>query len=155
MTNQKVERVDEIPLILHWLKVMRIAEIIDTIWDPHGNWQGLSYGKLAVLFITYMIHTLNHRLSGMEKWVEKHKTVLEKTTGWKISDKDATDDRLEIMTGDFGLDVEKGLEFQRLPSQHLIQAFELPTTIGRYDTTSVNVHHSKENDLLTFGLSLR
>ena len=65
MKNQKVDRSDEIPLILHWLSVMRIAEIVDTIWQPHGNWQGISYGQLAVLYITYVIHSLNHRLSGM------------------------------------------------------------------------------------------
>lgn len=156
MKKQKIERVDEIPLILHWLKVMRITEIIDTIWHPHGNWQGLSYGKLAVLFITYVIHSLNHRLSGMEEWVIKHKTVLEQITGWEIGDKDATSVRLGIMIGDIGRNVEKSLEFQRQTGKHLIHAFELPTDIGRYDTTSVNVHHSPEqnqNELLSFGLS--
>ena len=106
---------------------MRIAEIIVTHWHLYYNWQGLSYGKLAVLLRTIVIHTRNHRLSGISTWVERHKTVLEKATGWKISDIESTDDRLEIMTGDFGLNVEKNLEFQRLPSQHLIQAFELPT----------------------------
>jgi hypothetical protein len=48
---------------------MRIAEFIDGIWHPHGNRQGLSYGQLAVLFITYVVHFLNHRLSGMEKGI--------------------------------------------------------------------------------------
>jgi hypothetical protein len=48
MKISKIERVDEIPLILHWLKVMRIASIIDSVWQSHGNWQGLSYGQLAV-----------------------------------------------------------------------------------------------------------
>ena len=59
------------------------------------------------------------------------------------------------MTGDFGFDIEKSLEFQRHTEQHLIQAFELPTDIGRYDTTSVNVLNENENALLSFGLSLR
>ncbi len=94
MISQKIERVDEIPLILHWLKIMRVAEIIDAIWLQHGNWKGLSYGQLAVLFITYVINSLSHRFSGMEKWVMEHKTVLEKSTNWKIGEKDATDDRL-------------------------------------------------------------
>jgi hypothetical protein len=57
MANQRIERVDEIPLILHWLKVMRIAEIIDDIWQPHGNWHSISYGQLAALYITYVIHS--------------------------------------------------------------------------------------------------
>lgn len=156
MTNQRVERVDEIPLILHWLKVMRIAEIIDTIWKPHGNWQGLSYGQLAVLFITYVIHCLSHRLSGMEEWVIKHKIVLEQATGWEIDDKDATDDRLGTMIGEVGSIPEKRIEFQRQTGQYLIQAFELPTDLGRYDTTSLNVHHSlekNENGFLSLGHS--
>lgn len=57
MAEQRIERVDDIPLILHWLKKMRIAECIDAIWASHGNRQGLSYGQLAVLFITYVVHS--------------------------------------------------------------------------------------------------
>ncbi len=81
MEKQKIERVDEIPLILNWLTKMRTAEMIDAVWYSHGNWQGLSYGQSAVLFITYVVYTLNHRLSGMEDWVMKHKIILEKITG--------------------------------------------------------------------------
>lgn len=156
MANQRIERVDEIPLILHWLKVMRIAEIIDDIWQPHGNWHSISYGQLAALYITYVSHSLNHHLSGMEEWVMKHKTVLEKTTGWKIGDKDATDDRLGIMVGDIGSTSEQMINFQKQTGQHLIQAFELPTNLGRYDTTSINVYHSKDKNTfnrLSFGHS--
>ena len=82
--------------------------------------------------------------------------VLEKTTGWEIGNKDATDDRLGTMIGDVGSVSEKRLEFQTLTGQHLIQAFELPTNLGRYDTTSFNVYHSEEKntlDLLSFGHS--
>jgi len=156
MKISKIERVDEIPLILHWLKVMRIASIIDSVWQSHGNWQGLSYGQLAVLYITYVINSLTHRLSGMEEWVMEHRIILEKITGWEIGEKDATDDRLGIMMGDFGQTSKKMSEFQRENGQYLIQAFELPTEVGRYDTTTVNVHHSPEKNqqgLLNFGHS--
>jgi hypothetical protein len=30
-----------------------VAELIDRIWPAHGNWKGLSYGQLAVLFIRH------------------------------------------------------------------------------------------------------
>jgi len=156
MAEQRIERVDDIPLILHWLKKMRIAEYIDAIWTPHGNRQGLSYGQLAVLFITYVVHSLNHRLSGMEDWVMKHKAVLQEVTGWKIDDKDATDDRLGAMMGELGGESEKVLEFQRQTGGHIIQAYELPTDLCRYDTTSFNVYHSPEkndNALLKLGYS--
>jgi len=156
MAISKIERVDEIPIVLYWLTEMHIAEIIDSIWQSHGNWQGLSYGQLAVLYITYIINSLTHTLSGMEDWVEEHKVLLEMITGWEIGEKDATDDRIGIMMGDFGSDVDKILEFHQTNGNQIIQAFKLPTEIGRYDTTSVNVHHSKKDDskgLLSLGHS--
>ena len=55
MTEQRIERVDSLPLIVIWLTKMRIQEAIDTIWHPHPYWQGLSYGQLAVLFIAYVL----------------------------------------------------------------------------------------------------
>lgn len=142
MTISKIERVDEIPIVLYWLTNMHIAETIDRVWQSHGNWQGLSYGQLAVLYITYIINSLTHNLYGMEYWVKEHQMILEMVTGWEIFDTDATDDRLGIMMSDFGNDTTKILAFQRGTGQHLIQAFALPTELGRYDTTSVNVHHS-------------
>lgn len=156
MEEQKIERVDEIPLILNWLMKMRTAERIDAVWHSHGNWQGLSYGQLAVLFITYLVYTLNHRLSAMEDWVMKHKIVLEKITGWTIRDKDATDDRLGAMMGSLGEKQEKISVFQKENGKHVIQAYELPTELARYDTTSFNVHHSPGKNgtgLLDFGYS--
>lgn len=143
MMEPKVERVDEIPIILHWLIKMRIDKLIDSIWHPHGNWIGLTYGQLSVLFITYVIYTLNHRLSRMEEWISEHKNVLEKITGWTINEKDATDDRLGILVGELGENDNKIVEFQQINGRHMIQAYELPTEIVRYDTTSFNVYHSK------------
>jgi hypothetical protein len=43
----------------------------------------------------------------MEPWLNQHKTVIQKITGWKIGDKDATDDRLGILTGCLGENDEK------------------------------------------------
>jgi len=96
--EQRIERVDNIPLIVHWLKKMKIHEIIDSVFIPHGNWKGLSYGKSAVVFLTYILHSLCHRQSGVEPWVNEHKAVLETVTGQTINDKDATDDRIGIIS---------------------------------------------------------
>lgn len=154
--KQRIERVDSIPLIIHWLLEMKVHEIMDRVYTPHSNWQGLSYGQLAVLFITYVLHSLTHRLSGMEEWVGQHKKVIEKVTGWKLGDKEATDDRLGIMMEALCEDEDKGIEFQQQIGGHIIQAHDLPTEIGRYDTTSFNVYHDPENrnkGLLNFGHS--
>jgi len=52
--HQRIERVDNIPLILHWLNQMGIVEIIDATWSPHTNWEGLS----TVLFINFLLYIL-------------------------------------------------------------------------------------------------
>jgi len=47
------ERVDDIPLIVEWLKQMDIVKWIDQkLSQPHGNRKGLSYGQLSVLLLT-------------------------------------------------------------------------------------------------------
>ena len=64
---------------------MGVQENIDSLWKPHGNWDGLSYGQLAQLFLTYVLHALNHRLYQMEQWVDDHETVIEQITGWDFT----------------------------------------------------------------------
>ncbi len=54
MSTARIERVDSLPLILTWLLRMHIHTIIDGIWRPHGRWQGLNYGQLALLFVAYV-----------------------------------------------------------------------------------------------------
>jgi len=55
---------------------------------------GLSYGQLTLLLLSYIITQADHRLSAVETWVNQHHQTLELATGWKIGNKDATDDRL-------------------------------------------------------------
>ena len=158
MTEQKIERVDSLPLILYWLTKMRIQEAIDTIWQPHLCWQGLSYGQLAVLFIAYVVYMRTHRLSGVEAWVVSHLATLEKLTSWTIRPKEATDDRVGHMVEEIGREEEAAVRFQRQVGQNLIQAYALPAEVVRYDTTSFSVHHAapeegQEQGLLRFGHS--
>jgi len=61
---------------------------------PHGNRQGLSYGQLTVLLLTYIVTQADHRLCAVESWVRQHHQTLEMATGWEIREKDCTDDRL-------------------------------------------------------------
>lgn len=159
-SDKEIQRVDEIPLVVYWLLKMRIHEIIDRVLPhPHSNWQGLSYGQLALLFVAYVIHLRTHCLSGMEEWVQKHRLVLEEATGWTIGLKDATDDRLGTLLDVLGEDAGRGLALQREMGHHLIQAYALPTKLARFDTTTFNVYHAPSEKgtagggLLTFGRS--
>jgi transposase len=157
MSESSIERVDEIPIIFHKLKEIGIQERIDRFWQPHGNWKGLSYGRLAVLFIIYMIHSLNHRLSGMEGWIAQHQHLLEQLTGWTITPKEATDDRLGLLIEVLGSDLEPMIRYQIEQGAGMIQAYALPTEVARFDLTAVNVYHAPEKvaegGILEFGHS--
>ena len=108
MESRRIERVDEIPLVLYWLNRMRIAEIIDALLPrAHGNHQGLSYGQLSVLFLCYIIHLRTHKLSLMEDWARQHQYVLEQHLGYELGDKEATDDRLADLLDTLGASPER------------------------------------------------
>jgi transposase len=125
---------------------MRVDKIIDAIWQLHGNWRGVSYGQLAVLFLAYILYTHDHRLPYVEDWCVHHRITLEQVTGWSIRDKEMTDDRLETLVSVLGADEAQGLHYQRMQSQHLIQAYALPTDVARYDTTTFSVYHNPDGE---------
>ena len=152
------ERADDIPLIIHWLKQMEIAAIIDQeLPPPHGNRKGLSYGQLSVLFLSYVVTQSDHRLCAVETWVEKHRKTLEMATEWSIGEKDATDDRLADLLSIIGSSQPEETENIALRlGQKTIRAYELPTDKARSDTTSFSVYHqpkTEEENLLNFGYS--
>jgi transposase len=152
------ERIDDIPLIVEWLKQMEIAKCIDQKLNvPHGNHKGLSYGQLSVLLLTYIITQSDHRLSAVEPWVVAHRKILELSTGWSIAEKDASDDRLARVVEELGKQSEARQEIEVKLGRHLIRAYELPTQVARADTSSFSVNHqqgdSPEENLLRYGYS--
>lgn len=152
------ERIDDIPLIVEWLKQIEIAKYIDQkLNKPHGNHQGMSYGQLSVLFLTYIITQSDHRLCAVEAWVETHRRILELTTGWSIEEKDASDDRLARVVEELGKQSQARQEIEIKLGRQIIRAYELPTKIARTDTTSFSVNHENQSDtqenLLRYGYS--
>ena len=160
MRETQSERADDLPVIIHWLKQMEIEKLIDQeLPPPHGNRQGLSYGQLGVLLLTYMISQGDHRLCAVEPWLVCNHRTLEWATGWKISLKDATDDRLAHLLKLLGCESHQAIEtIETKLGKHLIRAYELPTEMARSDTTSFSVNHqppeqTDEESLLNFGYS--
>ena len=49
------ERVDDIPLLIAELEKSELSHYLDQYFPDHGNWQGLSGGKVAVGFLTYLL----------------------------------------------------------------------------------------------------
>jgi transposase len=152
------EQIDDLPVVVEWLKKMEIAKWIDkSLSKPHGNHQGMSYGQLCVLLLTYIMTQADHRLCAVEEWVKKHLKSLELVTGWSIGSKDATDDRLGRVVEELGKQPQACTQIELNLGQHLIRAYELPTEVARADTSSFSVNHqqqeSESKSLLRYGHS--
>jgi transposase len=152
------ERIDDIPMIVEWLKQMEVSKLIDqNLSKPHGNHQGLSFGQLSVLLLTYIISQAEHRLCAVEPWVKTHKKILEMSTGWQIGEKDVTDDRLARVVEELGRQEEARRQIEVKLGRHLIRAYQLPTEVARADTSSFSVNHQQPEggpeSLLRYGYS--
>ena len=153
------ERSDDIPLIIYWLLQLKLPKVLDEVLpEPHGNRQGLSYGQLSVVLLSYIMTQVDHRLCAVEDWVKQHHQTLSIATGWSIGLKDASDDRLASLLEVIGAGVESREQAEEQLGQRMIQAYELPTEVARCDTSSFSVYHQTEEEneatsLLRFGHS--
>jgi transposase len=151
------ERIDDLPLLIYWLKNMRVDAIIDhVLGPPHGNWEGLSYGQVALVFVAYVVMGCTHFLSPMQEWARHHLQSLSQALGQPVREEDFTDDRLGILLGRLGDEAtHPGEQIEQELGQHVLRAYELPTDTARIDMTTVSVHHrpSDDNGLMQYGHS--
>ena len=154
------ERIDELPVLIYWLKQMRVDVIIDKVLGPaHGNWDGLSYGEVALVFIAHMVMRCTHFLSPVEAWAAQHLTSLSQALGKSVRVQDCTDDRLAVVLSKLGRvgeeELRPGDTIEAELGQHVIRAYALPTETARIDLTTVSVHQqpADEEGLMRFGYS--
>ena len=62
------ERVDDIPLLLSQMQKVGLSELVDEHFEPHGNWKGLSLGKVVMGWLSYILSQGDHRLNQVESW---------------------------------------------------------------------------------------
>ena len=151
------ERIDNLPLLIHWLKRMRVDVIIDhVLGPPHGNWEGLSYGEVALVFVAYVLMRCTHFLSPMQEWASKHLVSLSQALGKPVREADFTDDRLGSVLSCLGDEAtQPGEQIEVALGQYLVRAYAWPTETARIDTTTVSVYHQPQDDngLMQFGRS--
>nr|VFJ56686.1 MAG: hypothetical protein BECKFM1743C_GA0114222_101821 [Candidatus Kentron sp. FM]VFJ58039.1 MAG: hypothetical protein BECKFM1743A_GA0114220_102071 [Candidatus Kentron sp. FM]VFK11594.1 MAG: hypothetical protein BECKFM1743B_GA0114221_101961 [Candidatus Kentron sp. FM] len=51
--STRVERVDDIPLLLAQMRKLHLPELLDEHFRAHGNWQGLSIGQVTCGWLSY------------------------------------------------------------------------------------------------------
>jgi hypothetical protein len=57
----ETERIDDLPVLIEWLKQMKVDAIIDDHTHAHGLWGGISKGVLGMTWIAHIIMTGDHR----------------------------------------------------------------------------------------------
>jgi len=62
------ERVDDIPILLTQIERMGVQSLIDKHFPRHGNWQGLSLGSVAVIWLAHILSQADHRLNHVQGW---------------------------------------------------------------------------------------
>src|SRR5918992_1216582 len=90
------ERVDDIPLLLAQMDRMGLAALLDAHFPTHGNWQGLSLGQVATIWLSSILSQGDHRLVHVEPWVAGRQITLSQVTGEGVRAHEFSDDRLEI-----------------------------------------------------------
>ena len=142
------ERVDSIPVVLTILMQMGVQAIMDALYTPHGNHQGLSVGWLAVIFLAYVLTETNHKMCPVQEWVGKHRHTLEQLTGQTIRRTDFTDDRLADVLRYLSND-ELWQRIEQDVSQRTIRVYRLETTGPvRLDATTGGVNHDPKKHTL-------
>src|SRR5882757_10456000 len=75
------ERVDDVPLLLGFLKTLQLPEVLDRHLPPHPLHQGLSNGWLITVWIAYILSHADHRKSHVQEWVDSLRHTIEALIG--------------------------------------------------------------------------
>jgi transposase len=145
--NIHTERVDDLPLLIELQRQMGLAQIVDSVIQPHGNRQGLSMGEMLTVWLGYILSEADHRMSEVEPWATQLTETLSRLFARPVQPTEFADDRLadalRCLSDD---DVWAQIE-QRLGAR-LIRVYTLPQQSIRLDSTAVAVHHDTEGHTL-------
>lgn len=147
------ERVDDIPLLLEQMQRMGLPALLDEHFPTHGNWQGLSLGWVATIWLSAILSRGDHRLVQVEPWVTNRLWTLRTTTEQAITRLDFTDDRLESVLRSLHDDT-RWTAFEAALNQHTVRVYDLSCERVHIDSTSASASTSvSEGGVLQFGHS--
>lgn len=147
------ERVDDIPLLLNQMEKLNLSELADQHFKRHGNWQGLSLGKVLVGWLSYLLSQGDHRLNQVEEWASGLNRTLTTCLAPTVRSLDFSDDRLERVLDQLGDDVQWD-RFEGALNRHTVRVYDLRLSCVRLDTTTSSGYREVEGEgLFQFGHS--
>ncbi len=136
------ERVDDIPVLLKHLEQMKVPQLLDEHFATHGNWQGLSLGWTATIWLVHILSRADHRLNRVQDWVARHGETLSRCTGQAIEELDFSDDRLGAILRYLNED-EAWVGYEQSQGQWLLRVYDLPSETVRLDTTTASTYQAE------------
>jgi len=151
--EMRVERVDDIPLLLGVMLQMGLPGIIDQYIPKHHKQRDLSQGYTITIWLAYILSEGDHRKVSVREYVKRMSATLQTITGLEINELDFTDDRLGVLLKH----LSKKMYWEKIErelSERSIEAYKLPTETVRCDATTVSGYHKiKEGGLFQKGVS--
>ncbi|MEI6069954.1 MAG: hypothetical protein WCP96_21695 [Methylococcaceae bacterium] len=151
----RIERPDDIPLLLAQMQKMDVAALLDEHFPTHGNWQGLSLGNVAVGWLAHILSEGDHRLNSVRGRAVGLLMTLEvclKTVG--LRDLDFSDDRLCLLLDYLGRDDAAWASYEAKQIATLLRVYDLQARRVRIDSTTAKSYVAvTEGGLFQFGHS--
>ena len=91
----RVERVDDIPVLLATLQHLKVDRILDRHFPSGHRWKGeLTFGEVACVWLAFITSQGDHRLCRLQPWAEANLHTLRACLGKAVRPLDFQDDRL-------------------------------------------------------------
>jgi transposase len=146
----KQERIDDVPLLLGFMRRMKIGEILDKHLGEHHLHQGLSKGNLALGWIAYILSESDHRKSAVQEWAQGLQQTLESFFDTSLRPHEFSDDRLGILATRLAATDWDALESDLFYS--CFDVYELPKDCFRVDATaSCGYHEITDEGIMQLG----
>ena len=155
----RVERVDDLPVLLATLQRLNVAEILDRHFPSGHRWKGeLTFGEVACVWIAFITSQGDHRLCQLQPWAQDNLHTLRACLGKTVRPLDFQDDRLADLLDHLALD-NSWQDCESDLNQHTVRVYHLDPKLFRVDTTTANSYvevlselgffqfgHSKDRD---------
>jgi transposase len=156
----RVERVDDIPILLATLKKLKVAQTLDRHYPSGHRWKGeLTFGEVACVWLAFITSQGDHRLCRLQSWADANRHCLAAALGKAVRPLDFQDDRLADILDRLALDhndqqpLWQACELEL--NQHTVRVYNLSPDFFRVDTTTANTYAAVQDDLgyIQFGHS--
>ncbi len=132
---------------------MGIADLLDSYFKPHGNWEGTSLGWTTVVWLTHLLSEGDHRMNQVQGWVAHREQTLRACSGQEVQERWWSDDRLALVL-DALAQPEHWQRFETALNQRLIRVYQLQPQRVRLDSTTTSGYWSvSEEGLFQLGYS--